>query len=69
MREKSQLVYLAGIVVFLLCLVRFFQSIANDFTKEFVINQDEHQMNSIEKWFHPSGYCITVGYGIIVIEM
>jgi len=65
-RDKFQIIYLAGIVVFILCLVRFFQSIADDFTNETILNQLENNMTTIDRCFHSTDPCLTIGYGIIV---
>ena len=52
--------------ILLILLVKFFQNISNDFMKAGLGTTKENTLNSIEKWFHPTDPCITVGYGIIV---
>ena len=66
MRSKSQLLYLCIVPVFLLLLVRFFQTVSEDFTSYTVLNQPINQINSIDHCFHPTDPCLTIGYGIIV---
>lgn len=65
-RNKSQIVYLAWVPIFLLLLVNFFQSIADDFTSYKVLDHPVNKLDVIDRWYNEEEPCLTIGYGIIV---
>ena len=64
-RNRFQITYLMLTPIFLLCLVRWFTQLGNDFTQHSIPNPEVVNLNSIEKCIHPTEPCITVAYGII----